>query len=116
VSKCGKVCVGRFVAFDAFSHRLYLLCGHSCLYILVLEPTENRALASHFLTAFPRLLCDHFRSTSFAGQAKQLIGKPDEVILLLQRALPGGMLAYLTSALARAARRDTDDILTSAKA
>jgi len=75
-------------------------------YTLILELEENRALATQFLGALPRIFSDLTKKPSSTGS--EFFNRPEEAIILINSFLPNGQLLFMTPNLAKHLRKEVD--------
>eukprot|EP01129_Flabellula_baltica_P005411 TRINITY_DN1962_c0_g1_i1.p1 TRINITY_DN1962_c0_g1~~TRINITY_DN1962_c0_g1_i1.p1 ORF type:complete len:187 (+),score=38.47 TRINITY_DN1962_c0_g1_i1:12-572(+) len=81
-------------------------------YTIVCDEDENILLASNFLLLFTRLLHDHFKKNQ-QGILNEYLTKPEELLALLHKLLPGGHLLFLSNTVSRALRKTAMDQIKS---
>ncbi|KAL6042112.1 hypothetical protein QOT17_024593 [Balamuthia mandrillaris] len=79
--------------------------------LLVCEPDENRYLAANFLSLFASVLAEHFKSPAITAKPKELLSRPEEIMLLLEVYLPNGLLLFTSSHLSKHWRRQAEPLL-----
>jgi len=83
----------------------------STVFVIICEPDENRLLASNFLSLLPRILIDNFKNPQLTIQPKEMLLKPEEVLILIQSYLPNGQLLFANGQFVRHLKRDAEAAL-----
>jgi len=79
--------------------------------VVICEVDENQYLAANFLTLFANLLMDQYKSANILTKPKELLNKPEEMLMLLQTYLPNGQLLFISDQYAKHLRREFDESL-----
>eukprot|EP01098_Paradermamoeba_levis_P015994 TRINITY_DN8406_c0_g4_i1.p1 TRINITY_DN8406_c0_g4~~TRINITY_DN8406_c0_g4_i1.p1 ORF type:complete len:217 (-),score=69.69 TRINITY_DN8406_c0_g4_i1:4-654(-) len=109
--------IGLFnISFDPEEQKKFLVVWkrvNNTSYTMICEEEENAVLAANFLSLFIKVLNEHFKFTPATSNTKEMMMKPEEVLVLLQNYLPSGQLLFINSSFARFLKKEVEFVLMS---
>lgn len=83
----------------------------ACIFTIIAHPDENRLHINYILTHFAKVLSDHFKNPHVTSQPKEILSKPDEILVLLHHFLPNGQCVYMSTPLMKQLKREIDSTI-----
>ena len=80
----------------------------ACLFSLVCYDDENTLLALNFLQLLPKLLVEQYRTQQICQNPRELVARPEEILVLLNTYIPHGLLQTIPNSLAKQLKRESD--------
>jgi hypothetical protein len=78
------------------------------MYTLLCFLDESRLLGSSFLSMFPALLSEHVKNPALNSQPREIMARPDDVLLLAHQFLPNGQLLFTSPEYVKQLKKETE--------
>lgn len=83
----------------------------ACIFTMIANPDENRLHINYLLAHLAKVFADHFKNPHITSQPKEILSKPDEILVLMNQFLPNGQCIFMSTPLVKQLKREVDSTI-----